>query len=596
MSEPITAKALEQLLRNHAADVEKGVRGVGPVGVNIGVNELQLFLGCDARREPAIFAARAVAYFTAHGLIDEFSALIRQDHVAAAQKAARKAIAQDLGMHMTQEVAQRLMNETIAARCAILSDGAPKGSGCLVSPRLVLTCAHVLGEARADGSFPPVEVVLSTNMRVGTDDRPVKFSVQAKADNKLPLSGNDTDFANADDFALLRMRLPAGANATVAQIETDDWTPKGSDLVTLFHFPDGKDQGIGFGLITKFDEPSVRWSYRSETQGGSSGGGCFNVNGALIGLHQGVMDPDKSKKIGRLIPYRRFRDIIAPEIAADLAPAHLWSVDGHLDGTLVIGREALFTAFAKLGERGSTYRTLRVRRLDPAQGGEGLGYTVSLVQKLIQRRTDGHSAITLGWPQVLQQDFDVIARLAQLALARGLAVPAPDAAGSAADPAGSARTLLRALDEAAATTGETLWIVIEHSPTPLGGQTAALEALASEIPLWPNMRLVLVGNESVSLAGPEFRVSDIGASDLPGVALVEYIRPFERGAIEAFIDLIHKDFVGEKPSARQRAIWTDHVLNGLTETSGSYALADLPEVARRLRRKFLEITPMAQAA
>jgi len=580
MSGPITAQALQTLLGDRAPDVDKALRAVSPIGLNIGIGELQLFLGVDATTNPAAFAERAIAYLTAHRLIDEFSALVQPGEAISESKAA--------DMQMPLDLARRLMNQTVGARCAILRDGAFQGSGCLVGPRLVLTCAHVLGVPRADGSFPEIEVLLSTNVRVGAETKPLFFSAVSKADDALTLSENDADYAGYDDYALLRMRLPVGASAAVALVETDDWLPAVDDPLTLFHYPGGKDRGIGFAFIGAFENPSARWAYRSAAEPGSSGGACFNVRGALVGLHQG-----KLNKGSRLIPFRRFRDMIAPAISEDIAPTRLWSVDGHLDGTLVIDRDELFTAFAKLAERGSTYRLLRVRRIDPTQGGDGLGYTVRLVQQLVRRRPDGHSVITLGWPLVVQQDFDIITQLEQYARNQGLPVDEMRGTALLADRAGG---LLRMLDGDAAARGETLWIVIEHSVTPLGDQTAALEALASQAPLWPNLRLVLVGNEGVSLPGPEYRVSDIGANHLPGVALVEYIRPFTRAAVEGFIGLIHEDLVGEAPSERQQAIWTDHVLSGLPQINGSYALTDLPEVTRRLRRKFGEVTPMAQAA
>lgn len=581
MSGPITAQMLERFLADRAPDVDSAFRKVSPVGLNIGTAELQLFLGVDATADPAKFAARAVDYLTQHRLIGEFSAiLLRSDATAFEAKIAN--------MKMPLEIAQRLVNETVAARCGIFRGDEFRGSGCLVGPSLVLTCAHVLGTPQADGSFRGLDVLLSTHVRLPIHGQPLHFSAPADADHVLPLSADDADYAERDDYALIRLIRPDGANAAIAPLETDDWEPTANATFKLFNYPRDGEDGIGEAVLGRFIDPSARWAYVGPAEPGWSGSGCFNVRGALFGLHQG-----KLSNGSRLVPSRRFRTAIAPLIADDLAPPHLWSVDGRLDGTLVIGRDDLFAAFARLAERESPYRALRIRRLDPGLGNDGLGYSINLVQQLVKRRPDGHEAIVLGWPQVVQQDFDIIDQLAQVASIRGLAGSAPSLTGP---PGERAKTLLGTLDAAAATAGRTLWILIEHSATPLGSQTAALEALASAIPLWTNLRLVLVGNEAIGLPYPEYRPSDIGADPLPGATLVDYIRPFTRAAIGQFIDLIHQDLVGAPPQAQQRQLWTDNVLNGLAEISGSYALSDLPVVTQRLRAFFSMMLPMAQAA
>jgi hypothetical protein len=391
------------------------------------------------------------------------------------------------------------------------------------------------------------------------------------------------------------LRVPAGANGSVVECPQEDWRPTRHAPLFLLHFPSGEDRGVGTGQLATFRRPSRRWGYVAPAKPGSSGGAVFNAKGELVGIHQGKLSEGK-----RLVPLHLFRPEIAGDIANDLWPSYLWSPEGRLDGTLVIGRGDLFRAFALMAPQGATHRLLRIKRLDPASGIGGLGYSVRLARQLVDRLPRGHREITLSWPQALFHDFDIVEELGAAARAAGLldsSDAVPPSSGPLSRP-GEAKILkerldqlLRAFDAAATQRGETVWLIVEHSSVPLGDQTIALELLASLAPKWPSLRMLLIGNETVSLAEPEFRLDDVAQNHLPGVALVEWLGPISRAEVSDFIAALYLAYYDDPIDDDLLAQLTTSALKGVKPLAGRYAPADLPRITARLRDILRPLVP-----
>lgn len=584
MATPLTPDELQVLLGIRRTDVDAALQEVSPAGTRLGIAEIEPIVAASAMDNVAGFAAGTIAYLAAFGLLEQFSAIIAGQTIQAATP---EEIA---NAHIDPAVGTRLFTKTVLARCAIFRGTEFRGTGSLVGPSLVLTCAHVVGAANDDGKIAETHVVLANSQRVGTDDRPVLYSPEADADKVLPLDADDLVYADHNDFVLLRLRVPSGANLSTVGVPDSAWQPTLPATVALLHFPKGADKGVGFGQIEVVTGPRCRWGYNTPTAGGSSGGPCFNTQGDLIGIHQGKRDSNHS--LARMVPLELFHQSLAEEVRKDLWPDYLWSLDGRLNGTLVIGRADLFTAFSLMARPGSPSRVLRIRREDPTDPGAGLGYSVELVRKLIERQPIGHRALVLSWPQALFDDFDIVKRLGAVAREQQIAGPTAgdDVAGAAEGQTGHAtvvkarvESLLGDLATRAEQRGETIWIVVENANFNLGGQVVSLETLANLVPRWSQLRMVLIGNEAVSLADQEARISDVAAGRQTGLPLVEYLGPFTRSVVEEFLDRVYSDRMCEALSSNQRKVWTNKILAGLTDVNNRYPLTNLHTVSDRMR-------------
>ncbi len=209
-----------------------------------------------------------------------------------------------------------------------LSDGAKTyGTGFLVSPDLLLTNYHVMdkvinretlqkaGQAWAapeNVAFRFDYKVLSGNVvNPGalyqlSDDWLVDSSPMSHWDHVLPPKSGDP---NPDelDYALLRLKGKPGNNAVGVQATPDTLAPHrgwvrlyeqeygfagGSPLLILQH-PKADPLKLAFdtNAIISLNGSKTRVTYRTNTEPGSSGSPCFNLNWDLVALHH-AGDPD----------------------------------------------------------------------------------------------------------------------------------------------------------------------------------------------------------------------------------------------------------------------------------------------------------------
>ncbi len=287
--------------------------------------------------------------------------------------------------------------------------------------------------------------------------------------------------------------------------------------------------------------------------------------------------------------------MIAREVGKDVWPEYIWSLDGRIEGVIVIGRTDLFKAFAHLGRPDAAYRALRIRRENPDEGTDGLGYSVQLVRSLVERRSRQHRALVLSWPQTCDAAFDPISMLASEACTVGLVghTAGAEAAGIGTGETGSATVLkgkveglLSEIHRSAEHRDETVWLVIEHADGEIAReQIIAVEDDSRPCSRWSRLRLVLIGNETISPF--PFRGACQRRWRQPGAqqALVEYLGPIRRRR--------HRGVHCERPTACETGVAemdpmllgndVDWVLKDLSTVGGRHPLSQMPEIVTRLR-------------
>ncbi|HKP77900.1 MAG TPA: serine protease, partial [Phenylobacterium sp.] len=254
-------------------------------------------------------------------------------------------------------------------RCRVLADGAPTGSGILVGPSTVLTAWHVVAAAAPDEPQEParrvqVEVAGGRRIEAAAPWRFESYCGSLEYQKRLPKTDAEVD--NRHDLALLSLREPVGLHSGFATLPPQPYDYHGPAAMAVVHFPEGEDHGIGMGRLRKLPGLTARWGHDVQTAGGSSGGGCFDTRYQLIGVHQG-----RAGRGGRLVPAVRFPAAVIQAIAEDEAPPTLWSLDGTLGTSLVVGRDMLFQAYAA-ARRDGRARGLWVKRIDTVNDVSGL--------------------------------------------------------------------------------------------------------------------------------------------------------------------------------------------------------------------------------
>lgn len=598
MADPLDAATLEALIRARPDDVDRALIEVGPAGTRIGLVELSPVFGVAYRDDAAIFAERAIAHLSAFGVLEKVSAILAADDMDAELTEQRE------NMSIDDKVGAWIFGRGLTARCGIYRGTNFVGSGCVVGPSLVLTSTHVLGPANANGGYDSISVKLYNNERIGVEPKPVVCSPPAGADRVLPMATRDADFADDNDVALLRTRMPVGSDPCLIELPPSAWRPTPNAALTLYHFPDGLNKGVGACTLSSFVSPSLRWTYVSPAQPGSSGGACLNAAGKLVGVHQGKRNDHAPHS--RLVPLsatvRRngashlLRDEIAREVAEDVWPSYIWSLDGRMDGVVVIGRADLFKAFHHLGRPDAAYRALWIRREDPTSGTDGLGYSVQLVRALVDRQPRRNRMMVLAWPLGTDVALDPIDHFAAQLREAGLVGKAAgnEAVGIATGETGSAtvlkgrvETLLAEVQRSAEQVEETVWLVIEHADA--GVEEGALNAamtLASLVPRKSRLRVVLVGNETQSPFEDEVRVNAVGENPNADHSLVEYLGPIRRTDVAEFIRNVRRLRDGvlqmDEGLVDQEV---EQVLQGLPTIGGRYPLSFMPDITARLRSR-----------
>jgi len=471
-----------------------------------------------------------------------------------------------------------------AFRCRLFVNGRFSGSGCLVSPSLVLTAAHVILSAwpgRADPTYDPIEVELSDGTRRCAAQKPIYVSTPTELEYQGKLPGEEASFGGFNDVTLIKLERPEGMRLGFADLPSECTPLRPRSAILLVHFPQGNDKGFGAGHISRVRGVTSRWRHDILTAAGSSGGPCFTTRFTLAGLHQGALAP-----YSRLVPARLFLDDIRTLVERDIAPPALWSLDGTTHGQLVIGRDLFFEAIAAAIRPTSRVRGIRVKRRDTTQGTTGLAYSLEMLTRTLARNPGAHRTVRINFETPGTDLLDEIRRRAIL-----IDIDVPPTEAGAGVRAGEttleatvnerATILAAQLNVIAERDQQLIWFLFEN---PLAGLTDAehlgFEAFLAAVLRQPRLRLVVTGFETIATPGEEFSNASFADSDgAPGL-VVEYFGLFNRRDVEQFLTRACNDFkVAVAPA--EIAGRTNQILQGLSITNLQYSVADLKTVSDR---------------
>lgn len=186
--------------------------------------------------------------------------------------------------------------------CRIQFDGAAAGTGFLVGPAAVLTNWHVVEAAVANGEVAALSCTFGYVARAdGTREAGVDVAVNAVADSSPYAPAETTAHpdqpepsADELDYALLLLANPVGSEAfkdspARGWMNLSEAAPvqaAGAPLVIVQH-PDGAPMKLALdtnAVIGHFGS-GRRLRYRTNTDPGSSGSPCLDLDWNLVALH-----------------------------------------------------------------------------------------------------------------------------------------------------------------------------------------------------------------------------------------------------------------------------------------------------------------------
>jgi hypothetical protein len=195
--------------------------------------------------------------------------------------------------------------------CRIEFNGNPIGTGFLVGPDLVMTNYHVM-ESPIKGKIPVGQVGCRFDYKVLSDNSRSEGTVVQLSDKNWQVDCGSYSKAEADsqpdreaptadelDFALVRLARPVGGepigqNATAGApkrgwIAIPAQQPALDEKMTLMiaQHPDGSPMKLAFDTdsVIGLTGEGRRVRYTTNTEHGSSGSPCFNIDWTLVALH-----------------------------------------------------------------------------------------------------------------------------------------------------------------------------------------------------------------------------------------------------------------------------------------------------------------------
>jgi hypothetical protein len=518
----LTAATLAVVITAHRPVVEEALRYLAPgiADYNLDAIEVQAMIRrCDT-------ADMLLSLLHQMQLTDAFLVMLRARKVALPQASTAPFVpgpaAPDIAIGQVTEggfdLAElgRFAYSAKAFRCRILIDGASQGSGAFVSPRLVLTAAHVIETVTPNQRL---EVLAEDGARYIA--RKVWHLPCHPDEHTGELPPANTADTHAD-AALLKLLHPVGLRlAAIGLPQTLDprWT--GPRHLFLVHFPQGEDTGGSPGRVWR-NLGDLRLVHDIATEPGSSGGPGFNRLLQFVGLHQGRLNGGNTR---RLVPFDRFaaNATFRNEITADSRVRAFWSLDGSPNGHLVLGR-SLFVDAARalaLGEL-PMLAGLWVRRAD-IDTPMGLPFTHRILRALLQGL--GLAADVTLIPTE-QASGDLLANIDTLTAAHPSEARAGvrgDETTLTASDADRAMALMERLGALAAA-GRQQWLFFENPPEGLGQRVQfQLEHIVRLALRTAGVRIVLAGFETYGLVDTRFEsIADAETSTRPGL-LVEIL-------------------------------------------------------------------------
>ncbi|MBJ7415827.1 MAG: trypsin-like peptidase domain-containing protein [Niveispirillum sp.] len=523
----------------------------------------------------ALWAAR----LDAAGLLDDFAYALAARGVVLDEDEPLPCEAS----HFDDKALGTFLARSQAFRCQILVDGQGQGSGILVGPSSVLTAWHVIAVAPPDAEQRPVDIeVKLANGRQITATRLYESRCgNEEYRNRSPKT--DDDIVDRNDLALLSLREPVGLHFHFAALPQPPFQCRHKSALLLLHYPEGKWHGVTFGKFQRLRKLTGRWGHDiNPTAPGSSGGGCFNTQFQLAGLHQGRI----SSQAGRLVPVDRFLDAIREHVAKDEIPDSVWSLDNTVTGELVVGREAFFHGYAAAARGPARVRGLWIQRSNLRDDVSGLPFTYRLLDRMVARSPSAQ-IVRISFDNIVHDFLEEIARrvtaaglpIAKMGWADGVAPTQTEPEAAVSD---RSRRLATAIDAAAGTAGTRLWLFFDHPQILFGDEHRwALTAFVDQALRLENLRLAMAGYEAIQLPGAKFGSgAEAGGEGKPGF-YVEYLNGFTRYDVENLVRNAAKG-TGETVSDERVKELVDKALAGLASVNGIYKPWTAAEVGRRL--------------
>lgn len=526
-------------------------------------------------------ASLLLTALTNHNMTERFVAVFRGhgiDLLPEEEADDRERFGDDFGGEVIGDVAEddfgfdemaKFAMEAKAYRCRILVDGQVKGSGALISSRLVITADHVVEEVTAaNGQAGPVSSRIEVECPGGECAAQPVWWLPCHDDERAGRLPPASAKATHCDVALLRLHRPLGqivkpmSLPPVEDVEQD----QGAHRFVLIHYPKGTPKGIAIGKIRRDGPEALREIHNVNTEVGSSGGPGFDRQLRFIGLHQG-----RWQAFRRIVPYARFarHPGFRAQIESDVPPVRLWSVDGSLGGDLVIGRNGFFDALDMIvQDRAPMLRGVWIKRTRTART-EGMSFSHRLLRAFLSAH--GSAFDTLRIPTGLEIP-DLTGKVAELAFG-SVSAAGYGAMGEQA----RARGLAARLQERAATTERPLWLYFEAPPTELPRLAQIqLEHLLKALLQQPDLRIVLAGFETYTLPPRGFGNPTEALQATAAGLMVDYMRGhfsredvkqtaiemnrtlalgWEGGALDYLVD----DALADIPELREHVYDVEHI-------------------------------------
>ena len=498
-------------------------------------------------------AAELLAYLEAERLIDDFvAAVLVKTGTPLSALAALVPVMGDVFFDddSTPIDLQALASADIdtKAQCALLRlfetapvrivvDSSVCGSGVLVSPRLVLTAWHTVGKPGENTVNEETVVrVLACDKRYYSAN--VVFERPCHSKEWEGVVPSRDDATNHEDVLLLKLEKPIGY--TFGYLKLDDpqeWSD--TKRFALFHFPSGGPKTFTVGAVRPGSETQSRHPHTVATETGSSGGPGFIDDKTFVGLHQGRWEDRR-----RLIPYEDFGKLadFRNALQDDLRFTPLWSLDGTVDGHIVIGRDDFMEAIrAAASGDAPNLKVIQIRRTGASAPRVGLGFSFEILEATLEQIAD-LSSDTVNHCERIQPDLnstDLIGDIARQALPSGAAQLDPPNGVASGQTTLHARNFARAqklAERLAALSddrpGDT-WIFIEGPRDELAAETAAqLDQIIAVFREQKQLRLVLAGFEATPPKPPFYSSLNPIMEEKQPATLVEYLDFFTQQDVQ----------------------------------------------------------------
>jgi Trypsin-like peptidase domain len=236
----------------------------------------------------------------------------------------------------------RGMNIGMRWTVKVFVDGAPKGTGILIGPHLVMTAWHVVRDLftpKAGGGFTAIPAI-PNRLFVDFDDLSAGLGVAPPAPQRVAahkqwyvdhsechprellnqLPDNRADLEGFWDYTVFRLEKTPGLERRWAALDARAEVPASGKVIFIFQHPAAQPLRVDDNVILAPDTadssaiPRLRFLHKVNGLGGSSGAPCFDTSFMLCGLHQGEWVPQHGETVNRGIPIVRIKEHIQSSI------------------------------------------------------------------------------------------------------------------------------------------------------------------------------------------------------------------------------------------------------------------------------------------